>query len=73
MKLIYDGEGFAKRVKQKRLIELDIDIRTLSQKLDISPATISRAENGKMPELITYAKLCKWVGVPMNQFIKTGK
>jgi DNA-binding XRE family transcriptional regulator len=73
MKLIYDAEGFAKKIKQKRIIELDIDTRTLGLKLNISAATISRCENGRMPELLTYAKLCKWVGVPMNQFIKTGK
>lgn len=70
MKVIWDGESFLKELKQKRLIEDNTDMRSLSEKISVSAATISRCENGKMPDLDSYAKLCKYIGRPMDMFIK---
>lgn len=70
MKLIFDGTRFSRMVKQKRLIDEDTDMRTLAKKLDISAATISRCENGCMPDIKAYSILCHWIGRPMNDFIK---
>lgn len=70
MKLTFDCAAFSKSVKTYRIIELNADLRTVSKKLGISAATLSRIENQGMPDLITYAKICKWLGVGMNKFIK---
>lgn len=73
MKFEFDGKAFSKQLKQKRIIDLDIDLRTAATKTGLSAATISRCEHGKEPKLTTYFTLCKWLGTPVNQFIKTVK
>ncbi len=73
MQLKFDSAAFAKQLRQKRIIDENIDLRTVAQKTGVSPATLSRVEKGRMPELLTYAALCRWLGVPMNQYIKKGK
>lgn len=70
MKLTFDHNGFSKQVRMERLIIRNIDMRTMAKDLDISISTISRAENGKAPDLLTYAKLCTWMRKPMTEFIK---
>lgn len=68
MKLTFDSSRFAKAVKQKRVIDDDVDMRFLAKKLKVAVSTISRCENGKKPELITYAKICLWLGTDMSSF-----
>lgn len=70
MKFTFTATEFGKHVKQKRVIEEDIDLRTLSKRINVSPATISRIENGSLPDLRAYAILCHYIGKPMADFIK---
>jgi transcriptional regulator with XRE-family HTH domain len=70
MKVIWNGEQFSKQLKQKRLIDEDTDMRSLAIRINVSAATISRCENGKMPDLDAYAKLCCYLGQPLDMFIK---
>lgn len=70
IKTVWNGEWFLKELKQKRLVEDNIDMRSLAKKINISPSTISRCENGHMPDLDSYAKLCHYIGQPMDAFIK---
>jgi transcriptional regulator with XRE-family HTH domain len=52
-----------------------IGIREFSRKLGISPATLSRIENGKLPDLATFSKICLFLkldpaeilGVPLQR------
>ena len=37
----------------------------------ISPSTLSRVENGKMPDMETFLRLCDWLGVPASEFLMT--
>jgi transcriptional regulator with XRE-family HTH domain len=67
-KTIFQNETFGKAIKQKRVIEMDVDLRTLSKKLKISPATLSRCENGNAPDLNTYALLCDWLNASKDDF-----
>ena len=39
---------------------------------DVSFATLSRIEQGNLPDVETFIKLCKWLKVPTDKFI-TGK
>jgi transcriptional regulator with XRE-family HTH domain len=47
-------------VKQKRGTR---GIREVSKEIEISTATLSRIENGKLPDIETFTKACKWLGV----------
>lgn len=49
----------ADRLKQQRLGK---GVREVASDVGISPATLSRVENGKIPDLETFGKLCAWLG-----------
>lgn len=38
-------------------------LREVAEEIGTSAATLSRVESGKQPDLQTFAKLCKWLGV----------
>jgi transcriptional regulator with XRE-family HTH domain len=38
-------------------------IREVASEIGLSPATLSRVERGKMPDLETFGKICKWLRV----------
>jgi transcriptional regulator with XRE-family HTH domain len=37
-------------------------IREAAGEVGVSPATLSRVENGKVPGLETFSKICRWLG-----------
>lgn len=44
-------------------------LRTVAQEIgEISASTLSRIEKGKVPDIDTFFKLCKWLGVPADHF-----
>ena len=53
-------ENFGPMLKKKRGGR---GIREVSREIGISTATLSRVENGKLPDLTTFPKACKWLGV----------
>lgn len=44
-------------------------VRAAAAEADVSPATLSRVENGHMPDLATFAKLCKWLEKDPREFL----
>lgn len=44
-------------------------IRAAAAEVDVSPATLSRIENGHMPDLVTFAKVCRWLGLDPREFL----
>ena len=36
----------------------------------VSASTLSRIEQGKMPDLDTYVRLCEWLGIPAGRFLE---
>jgi transcriptional regulator with XRE-family HTH domain len=52
-------DALAERIKHLRLGR---GIREVANEVGISPATLSRIENGKIPDLDTFGKICSWLG-----------
>jgi transcriptional regulator with XRE-family HTH domain len=49
-------------------------LRQTAQEIgNISSSTLSRVENGKLPDMDTFLLLCDWLGVDPNRFIISGK
>jgi transcriptional regulator with XRE-family HTH domain len=48
-------------------------IREFAKKLGISPATLSRIENGKLPDLETFSKLCDKLDLDPAALLQVGK
>ena len=44
-------------------------IRAAAAEVGISQATLSRVENGHMPDLATFAKICKWLDRDPREFL----
>jgi transcriptional regulator with XRE-family HTH domain len=44
-------------------------VRAAAMEAGVSTATYSRVENGHMPDLKTFAKLCKWLGQDPRTFL----
>jgi|SRR6266849_8695919 len=48
-------------------------IRDFAKYLGISPATLSRVENGNVPDLETFSKLCDRLGLDPSEFLQLSK
>lgn len=44
-------------------------VRAAAAEAEISTATYSRVENGHMPDLATFAKICKWLKRDPREFM----
>jgi transcriptional regulator with XRE-family HTH domain len=40
---------------------------------NVSPATLSRVEQGNLPDVETFIKICKWLDVPTDTFVSEKK
>jgi transcriptional regulator with XRE-family HTH domain len=52
-------EKLAERVLNKRGGD---GVRKAAEEVGIGSATLSRIENGKVPDLETFSKICRWLG-----------
>jgi transcriptional regulator with XRE-family HTH domain len=73
MKLVYDADKLAKELRTKRCVVLRYGLRQAAKEIGISPATLSRAENMREPDVTTLANLCQWVQLPMEDFFRPDK
>tara|TARA_R110002110_G_scaffold98025_2_gene251295 strand:- start:632 stop:967 length:336 start_codon:yes stop_codon:yes gene_type:complete len=44
-------------------------VRAAAKEIGVSPATLSRIENGQLPDLSTFALICKWLGEDPAEFL----
>jgi len=48
-------------------------IREFAKKLGVSPATLSRVENGKLPDLETFSKICDNLDLDPAEILQVGR
>ncbi len=48
-----------------------VGVRAAARDAGVSPATLSRIENGNVPDLETFEKLCQWLGEDPSRFLAT--
>lgn len=46
-----------------------VGVRAAAAEAEIATATFSRVENGQIPDLATFAKICRWLGSDPKQFL----
>lgn len=44
-------------------------LRAVAGETGISFPTLSRIENGNMPDAVTFIRLCAWLRIPMSKFV----
>jgi len=47
--------------------------RQLGIKAGVSQSTLTRMQQGKRPDVDTFASLIRWLGMPAERFLKSGK
>ena len=54
------AERLSRMVAEKRG---SVGIRTTARQIGLSPATLSRIENGRLPDLDNFTRICRWLEV----------
>lgn len=67
---VFDRTSFREALLTKRVVKMKVGIREAAKEIGISPATLSRCENGKAPDVYTYFYCCRWLGISMQSFFK---
>lgn len=50
----------------------NMGIRAAAKEIEISPTTLSRVENGHVPDVGTLDKICRWLGEEPSKFTGVG-
>ncbi|MCX6350241.1 MAG: helix-turn-helix transcriptional regulator [Bacteroidetes bacterium] len=67
MQSTLNTELLAGMLKNKRA---DKGLRTIAEEIgSVSAATLSRIEQGKIPDVDTFIRICKWLNVTTDTFI----
>lgn len=61
----FNKDWFANEIKFKKG---KIPLVNAAKLIGISPATLSRVQNGKEPDIMSYHKICAWLKMPMDKF-----
>ena len=48
-------------------------LREVAREIETSPATLSRIEAGKLPDLTTFGKLCRWLEMDPSELLGVRK
>lgn len=65
MSISLDTKKFSEMIKSKRG---NIGLRALAAEINVSASTLSRIEQGNLPDIDTYLKLCDWLEVSTEFF-----
>lgn len=64
----FDAASLAEHVRRKRG---DMGLRATAKVIGgISASTLGRVEKGQVPDLDTFIRLCRWMGMPPSIFMK---
>lgn len=55
----------------QRRADLGLSVREASAQSGVPPATFSRIEQGRSPDLATFQKLVAWLGLPPERFFRS--
>lgn len=66
MKSTLNNELLSSMIKSKRQTK---GLRDTAKEIGIGLATLSRVEQGNLPDVETFIKLCNWLGVSTDIFI----
>lgn len=59
-------DRLAQRIQEHRAGK---GIREAAKEVGVSPATLSRVENGKVPDLETFSRICQWLKEDPSKYL----
>lgn len=66
----FDSFELKKDLITARQINNDFSMDVAAKQIGISKATLSRIEKGKMPDVLTLGKLCRWMKTEPSKYFK---
>jgi transcriptional regulator with XRE-family HTH domain len=68
MKKEFNKDWFSNEIRFKKG---KIPLVDCAKLIGISAATLSRVQNGKEPDVMSYHRICVWLKMPMDKFFTT--
>ena len=76
MKTKFKKKEFTEAIREKMFFKAYIlkrqkknfGLRVIAKEIGISFTTLSRIQNGSLPDVDTFFKLCHWMGCDINKF-----
>jgi len=65
-----DTRKLAEMIRSKRG---ERGLREIAKEIDVSSSTLSRIEQGNLPDIETYVKLCRWLEVSTEFFTENAE
>lgn len=69
--MIFNISKLRKDLITKRVIQLDLNLDEVAKLTGTSKATLSRIENGRIPDMQTFANIVGWLGTKPNRYFTT--
>lgn len=73
----FNDKLFSTHIKERLVVdkknEISISLRNAAKQNGLSVATMSRLVNQSLPDVISFAIVCKWMGKPMELYFKPKK
>lgn len=71
---VFNKYKFSSAIKEKKLSAIEkngkhLTLRYFEAEIGVSAATLSRIENGAVPDVETFCKLLKWLNKPATDFL----
>lgn len=71
---MFDKEKFTEDFKNSIYVNMArekrrIGVREFAKDIGVSASTVSRLENGKMPDVDTFFRVCKWMGIDPKYYM----
>lgn len=67
---LFKSHFFLISIKEHRTRVLHISLRNAAEQCGIDHSTLFRLEDGQVPDLISFFKLCKWLNVSPSVFYR---
>lgn len=64
----FHKKDFSDAIRAK--LKYEDNLRSLGEKIGVSASTLSRVLNHKLPDVMSYAKICKYFDFNMEDYIK---
>lgn len=69
MKVEFKIDQFREDIILNRQLKNRLTLRKCALQIGISAPTLSRLETSKMPDILTYAKVCYWLKKDLNTYL----
>lgn len=64
----FNSKEFRRDLITKRCIENNLTMEEAAKEIGISKATLCRLEKEKLPDVVTFGKVCGWLKTDMRKY-----